>query len=119
MKKTLVLGASPNFDRISNGAVVQLAQRGFEVVAIGNKPGEIGDIPILSGKPDLKDIHTVTLYLNPTNQKDYEDYILNLSPKRIIFNPGTSNTELQRRADEHGIETIHACTLVMLSLGNY
>jgi len=119
MKKTLVLGASPNPTRYSHAAVTQLSRYGHEVVAVGRREGEIDGIAIQKGEPALESIHTVTLYLNADNQKQYYDYILGLNPKRIIFNPGAENPELARLARERGIETLPACTLVMLSVGNY
>jgi uncharacterized protein len=65
------------------------------------------------------DVDTITLYLNPKNQEEYYDYIIGLRPSRIIFNPGTENPELIRRAREAGIEPVMGCTLVMLSTGQY
>jgi hypothetical protein len=47
------------------------------------------------------------------------DQIINLAPKRIIFNPGTENPILANRAKAAGIATIEACTLVMLTTGQY
>ena len=70
-------------------------------------------------KQPWNDIDTVTLYLNPTNQKEYYDYILSLKPKRIIFNPGTENDELIEKAVRQGIKPLEACTLVMISTGQY
>jgi hypothetical protein len=61
----------------------------------------------------------VTLYLNPLNQKEYYDYIVSLKPKRIIFNPGTENEELYQIAKKNNIQTMEACTLVLLSTGQY
>ena len=119
MKKTLVLGASPNPSRYSHAAVRQLSQYGHEVVAVGRRAGEIEGISILKGEPEIEGIHTITLYLSADNQKQYYDYILGLNPKRIIFNPGAENPELARLARESGIEPLPACTLVMLSVGNY
>lgn len=119
MKKTLVLGASPKEYRISHSAVHQLASRGHEVIAVGNKPGHIGHIPILTEPPTIHGVHTVTLYLNRDIQAQYEHYILELKPQRVIFNPGTENEEFAQRATKQGIETVEACTLVMLSLGVY
>ncbi len=119
MKKTLVLGASPNPERYSFLAVRKLKRYGHEVVAIGKKNGAIDDIIITNVHPILKDIDTVTLYLNPANQVSYYDYIMQLNPKRIIFNPGTENDELMELAKQKNIETIEACTLVMLSVGQY
>ncbi len=115
--KTLVLGASPNITRFSNKAVNLLSDYGHEVVPLGIRKGIINDIDILLGKPELKDIHTVTLYLGQTKQKDYYNYILSLNPKRIIFNPGTENEEFRKLAEQQNIETVENCTLVMLNTG--
>ena len=119
MKKTLVLGATPNPDRYAYLATVKLRSYGHEVVPVGIKKGMIGDLEILNGRPVPEDIDTVTLYLGPERQREYYDYILSLKPKRIIFNPGTENDELADLAKANGIETVEACTLVMLSIGNY
>ena len=119
MKKTLVIGASTNPLRVSNDAVRRLTTQGHETIAIGIKEGEIGATKILTGRPKIDDLDTITLYINPRIQKDYYDYILLLQPKRIIFNPGTENYELMKMAREAGIEVDAACTLVMLSIGHY
>ena len=118
-KKTVVLGASQNEERYSNLAVKKLVAHNHPVIAIGNKEGIINDIKIIKDNPSLKDVDTVTLYLNHENQKPYYDYILSLNPKRIIFNPGTENDELERLAAAKGIKTMEACTLVLLSTNQY
>ena len=79
----------------------------------------VKDVHIDTEQKPYTDVHTVTLYLNPSHQKEYYDYILSLRPKRIIFNPGTENAELYRLANDHDIETREACTLVLLSTGQY
>lgn len=119
LKKTLVIGASPNPDRYSNLAVKRLRMRGHPVVAVGVKEGSIADVDIQKGQPAENEIDTVTMYLNPLRQKEYYDYILALKPKRIIFNPGAENSELEELANKNNIEPIEACTLVMLSTGQY
>ncbi len=118
-KKTLVLGASTNPSRYSFLAINKLRNHGHTVVAVGNREGSVGDVNIVKEKPDAENIDTVTLYLNQTNQKPYYDYILSLKPKRIILNPGAENPELEEMANANGIETMEACTLVLLSIGNY
>lgn len=119
MNKTLVLGASEKPDRYSNRAAKSLLNHHHQVVLLGNKQGTIEGHPILTGKPELSDIDTVTLYLNPFNQKEWYNYILSLKPRRLIFNPGTENPELEALALEKGIECQQACTLVLLSIGAY
>ena len=116
---TLVLGASEHPERYSYLAVKKLRQAGKQVVALGNRPGHIGDTEIITGKPPLNNIDTVTLYLNPLRQKDYYDYILSLNPQRIIFNPGAENPELEALAREHHIQPQVACTLVLLATKQY
>ncbi len=118
-KKTLVLGASDNPHRYSYLAVHRLRNFGHPVVAIGKKPGKVADVDIQKGEQPTSEIDTVTLYLNPLHQKSYYDYIISLKPKRIIFNPGTENDELSVLAEQNNIKTLEACTLVMLSTGQY
>jgi predicted CoA-binding protein len=118
-KKTLVLGASANPERYSNLAVRRLRNAGHLVSAIGRMPATVGDVEIVADKLVISEVDTVTLYLNPANQKEYYDYILSLHPKRIIFNPGAENPELEALASAHGIEPVEACTLVLLSTGQY
>lgn len=119
MKKTLVLGATPNPERYAYLATMRLAKYGHEVVPVGIRKGEIEGIEIIEGKPDVGAVDTVTLYIGEARQPEYYDYILSLQPKRIIFNPGTENPELMRLAQAQGIETVEGCTLVMLSIGAY
>jgi predicted CoA-binding protein len=119
MKKTVVLGASENPARYSFEAVTRLRKFGHEVVAVGRKAAVVAGVQIETEPPAVNAVDTVTLYLNPTAQKAYYDYILSLHPKRIIFNPGTENDELEELAKINGIATIEACTLVMLNTGQY
>ncbi len=117
--KTLVFGASLKPYRYSHRAVKILKINGYEVVPVGRDEGEIDGIKILNGHPEIQGIHTVTMYLNPIHQPEHYDYILSLKPERIIFNPGAENAEFSKLAEEHGILTENACTLVLLSVGQY
>ena len=119
MKKTLVLGASTKENRYSNMAIKRLLSAGHAVVAIGNRSGVVNGIPIETGSPKLEAIDTVTLYLNPSRQVAYYDYIISLQPKRVIFNPGTENYELVSLLKKHNIEGQLACTLVLLATDQY
>jgi hypothetical protein len=118
-KKTLVLGASENPSRYSYIAMNRLKAHKHPVVAVGRKEAEVAGIQISKTPVEEEGVDTVTLYLNPTLQKEYYNYILHLHPKRIIFNPGTENPELMRMAKKKGIEPVVACTLVMLATGQY
>jgi uncharacterized protein len=118
-KKTLVLGASANPERYSYLAVRRLRSHQHPVIAIGKRKGNIGDVQIETDHIPVGDVDTITLYLNAMNQQEYYDYIFDLKPRRIIFNPGTENDSLIKRCEENGIEPVIGCTLVMLSTGQY
>ena len=118
-KKTLVLGASSNPSRYSYLALNRLVHYGHPTVAVGRRKTAVAGVDIEKEKVPFENVDTVTLYLNPTNQKEYYNYIISLKPKRIIFNPGTENEELYRLARENNIQTMEACTLVLLSTGQY
>jgi len=119
MKKTLVLGATTNMQRYAYMAAIELLEHGHQVVLIGKDKGEIEGQVIQNEWYTGHDIDTVTLYLNPSNQKEYYKRLLDLKPKRVIFNPGTVNPELTSLLEKQGIECENACTLVMLSTKQY
>jgi uncharacterized protein len=119
MKKTVVLGASPDSSRFAYKAANMLVNYGHEMVPVGIKKGEVAGKQILNGQPDIEDVDTVALYIGAKNQSSLYDYILKLKPRRIIFNPGTENDELISLAKNNNIEPVMGCTLVMLSVGTY
>lgn len=118
-KKTLVLGASLKPQRYSNMAIHKLVNYKHEVVAFGLRKGTVAGIVIDIDALPYRNIHTVTLYLNPERQKTFYDYIISLQPERVIFNPGTENTELQNILSQNNIYYEEACTLVLLSINQY
>lgn len=119
--KTIIVGASPNPDRYAYHAAMLLKQYGHEFVPLSVKSGVVFENPIMDirTKPVLSDVHTITLYMRAELQQDYLVYLLSLKPKRIIFNPGTENPAFAELAEAEGIETLEACTLVMLRTGQY
>lgn len=119
MKKTLVFGASLKTKRYSNLAIIKLVAAGIETDAFGLKQGEVSGVHIYTNMDEFKDIHTITLYLNPKRQQEYYNDIVNLSPKRVIFNPGTENPKFYEILKKHGIEVDVACTLVLLGTNQY
>ena len=118
-KKTLILGASTNPSRYAYLAANKLVNFGHPIINVGLKTGEVAGVSIEKPSVIHTDIDTITLYLGKAHQLDLYDYIIQTKPKRIIFNPGTENDELENLAHNNGIETIIACTLVMLSTNQY
>ena len=117
--KTLVIGASLKPERFSHLAIKELVSRKFPVVALGLREGSVAGVTIERPFHSFDGIHTITLYLGQKNQQPYYDYILNMKPERIIFNPGTENDEFENRLEEAGIKVVRGCTLVMLTNGTY
>jgi uncharacterized protein len=119
MKKTLVIGASENPERYSYKAIMMLKKYGHEVVALSKKAGSIEGLRFIIQTEPIENIDTVSLYVGPKNQPEYFNYILQLSPKRVIFNPGTENSTFAQLLLENNIQALEACTLVLLSTGQY
>ena len=119
MKNTLIIGASPDPSRYAYLAAKMLTEKGHSIVNVGIKTGEVAGVPIEKPSAIHTDVDTITLYIGPHLQADYFDYILSTKPKRVIFNPGTENDELEVLLKENKIEAVEACTLVLLSTGQY
>jgi len=119
MKNTLVFGASPSPSRYSYVAIERLVDAGIPTLAFGLRQGRVKGVSIKNTLGEMEEVHTVTLYMRPSRQVPFYDAILKLKPKRVIFNPGTENPEFYIFLQAAGIEVVVACTLVMLSVGNY
>ncbi len=117
MDKYVVLGASPNPLRHSNKAVKSLVRRNKNVIPVGFRKGTVSGIEIQTGTPDIDGVTTLLLYLGAKRQKDFYNYIVQLNPKKIVFNPGTENEELAELAAKNGINVIRDCALVMINSG--
>lgn len=118
-KDTLVIGASLKESRYSNKAIYKLIENDITTKAIGLRKGVIEDVTIITEKVQFKNIDTVTLYLNPTRQEEYYQYIIGLAPRRVIFNPGTENMKFMAMLKDNHIESEIACTLVLLATKQY
>jgi hypothetical protein len=116
----VVLGASDKSDRYSNKAIKMLMEYGHRVIPIHPRLDEIESLEV---KPDLKavdtPVDTLTMYVGPKRSLAMIDDILALKPKRVILNPGTESSELEKALDKAHIPYLEACTLVMLRTGQY
>jgi uncharacterized protein len=115
-----VLGASNKPERYSHQAVVLLAEKGHAVFPVHPALEKIGAHPVFKKLADVSaPLHTVSMYVGPALSTGLADEILTVKPRRVIFNPGTENPELEKRLADGGIETVRACTLVMLRTGQF
>ena len=121
MKRTLIVGATPNTSRYAFMAAERLTRHAHEIIPIGIKQGEVFGKAILPIRefPAIANIDTITMYIGPQHQEEYIDYLLRLKPKRIIFNPGTENDAFMEKAENQGIEVVEGCTLVMLQTATF
>ncbi|MFN4852799.1 MAG: CoA-binding protein [Bacteroidota bacterium] len=119
IENVLILGASSNPERYAHKACRALLQHNHQVYALGLGEGDAGGVPIKKTWPANNSFDTVTLYLHPAKQKTYYKSLLELKPRRVIFNPGTENPELQQLLDQARIPWEEACTLVLLSTGTF
>ena len=118
--KTAVIGVTPNTDRYAFKAVTKLTDHNFPVVALGFRNGEVAGNQIIKNWPtEIADLKVISMYIGPARQPDFYDYLINLNPKKIIFNPGTENEAFYQKLNTAGIEYEEACTLVLLSTGTY
>tara|TARA_B100000035_G_scaffold17367_2_gene13903 strand:+ start:169 stop:540 length:372 start_codon:yes stop_codon:yes gene_type:complete len=116
---TLVIGASVNPDRYSHKVVLKLLDSGIKVIPMGINQGNIADLVIVRPFEKQKNIHTVSIYIKPEIQKEYYKYIINLQPKRVLFNPGTENPIFSQILQKHNIYWENSCSLVLLSTNQY
>jgi predicted CoA-binding protein len=119
MKKTLIIGASNNPERYAYKAAERLLHYGHEIELLGLRNDEIFGKTIDTDRKQYTDLDTVTMYIGPQRQPDYYDYIISLKPQRVIFNPGTENSDFEELLAENGIKFEEACTLVLLGTGQY
>lgn len=120
MSTVAVLGASDNPERIAYQALSRLLNKGYEVLPVSPKGGEILGQPVLPNLAAIqKPVDTLTLYVGPDRQAAMLDDIVALHPRRVIFNPGTENEAAYPILRQAGIEVEEACTLVLLSTNQF
>jgi predicted CoA-binding protein len=120
----IIIGASEKPNRYANMAMHSLIEHGHEVYLVNPYKSEIEGFPCYRSVADIADeiadeIDTVTLYVNPTRFHDHIDEVIKARPKRIIMNPGTEDSEVEKRLSAAGISVLRACTLVMLNTGQF
>ena len=120
MSTVLLIGASNDPTRYSNMALHRLLNAGHRVIPL-NPYSEIATIePTLhhlrqvQGKIDIAVVYVRAELLKP----DIEE-LVRIAPATVIFNPGAESLELKIELERNGIRTRNACTLVLLSTGQF
>jgi len=113
--RVAVLGASTKEDRYSFQAVRLLKENGHQPIPVHPAGHTVDGIPGVKSLDDIKgSIDTLSVYVNADISDAEYDRIIKLNPRRVVFNPGAENDVLAARLEEQGIETVKACTLVLL-----
>jgi len=119
-QRVAVLGASPKPERYSNMAARLLTEKGHDVIPVHPAHDTIENLPAARRIEDIDGrVDTVTVYLSPKVSSRLEAALIALGPGRVIFNPGAENETLRAALEKNGIETLEACTLVLLKTGQF
>jgi len=119
-ERVVIIGASNNPERYSHRALLLLRKHGHAVVPVHPKLAEIEGIPVVADVGMISGpVDTVTMYVGPAISAELQDKLIALKPRRIIFNPGAENASLVAALQKAGIACEEACTLVLLSTGQF
>ena len=119
-QRVVVVGASPNPERYSNRAMRLLLEHGHDAIPVHPAVEEIEGVKSVKSLSEIAgDIDTVTLYVSAARSSSMQDALLQIHPKRVIFNPGAENPALSEALENSGIRTQEACTLVLLNTGQF
>jgi uncharacterized protein len=115
MTNVAVVGASPDEERYSNKAMRLLKEKGHSPVPVAPKHDRICDAQVYATLRDVPEVvDTVSMYVAPARQETIIDDIIDVGPRRVIFNPGAENKAAYDRLEAAGIAVVEACTLVLL-----
>jgi uncharacterized protein len=119
-RTVVVLGASGDPERYAYKAVARLKEKGYRVVPVNPKGGEILGLPVKASLSDVSGkVDTLTVYLSPERSTPLAAAIRQLKPGRVILNPGAENPALEAELEQAGIPCLKACTLVLLSTAQF
>ena len=110
-----VLGASPKEDRYSFMAVKMLKEYGHKPIPVHPAGRSVDGAEAVRSLGDIaEEVDTLTMYVNSSISNELTSSILDLKPRRVIFNPGSENQKLAQKLAENSVQVVEACTLVML-----
>ena len=119
-ENVMIIGASDDPARYSYKAMMALLGAGFPIVLVHPRIKQINAHPVIAKLDEVTTgIDTVTLYVRPSISEPLAQDLINLHPRRVIFNPGTESNSLAQMLTTEGIEVQEACTLVLLSTGQF
>jgi predicted CoA-binding protein len=112
-KTIAIIGASSNREKYGNKAVRAYLNKGYTVYPVNPRADEIEGLKCYK---DIRDIpgpvETASLYLPPKLTLDALDGIAEKKVETVYLNPGTESSEVVEKAEQLGLNTIQACSIV-------
>ena len=118
-ERVAILGASDNPERYSYKALKMLEEYQHLPFPVTPRLARLDGHDVAKKLSQLKNIDTVTVYVNPDILREQMTELLALKPRRVIFNPGTESREMAEQLEKAGIHTVEACTLVLLRTNQF
>ncbi len=119
----IVLGASADRSKFGNKAVRAFAHRGWRVIPVNPRGGEIEGLPVVTNLTEVPQaanvtppVDAITVYLPPGRSIPLLPAMAALQPKTIWFNPGAESRELLDAAAKLGLPVTAACSIVAIGL---
>lgn len=123
MEVVAVLGASNDPSRYAFKAMEMLKQYGHTPIPVHPRETEVLGSKVVPSIGELlksgQKVDTVTVYVNKEISRKYQEDLVKLKPRRVIFNPGAENPELESVLKQNGIGVEEACTLVLLRTNQF
>jgi predicted CoA-binding protein len=115
-----IIGASEKKNRFAHKAMTALMEHGHDVRLVNPFKETIDGYQCFKSVTEIKEkINTITLYVNATRFRDHIEEVIQVKPERVIMNPGTEDADMEKILEEAGINVCRACTLVLLSSGEF
>lgn len=119
-QKVAILGASDNPERYSYKAFQMLKEYGHTNLPISPKLKELEGTKVFATLSEVPaGIDTLTMYVGPELSTKLQSEIIKAHPRRVIFNPGSENSALQKELEKAGVHVVEACTLVLLRTNQF
>jgi uncharacterized protein len=113
MPSIAVIGASNDPAKYGNHAVRTYIERGWTVYPVNPKEKTIAGLPAYASVAELPDaVDRASLYVPPAVGVGLLQAIRDRGAKELWVNPGSGSPELLARAEELGLRTVEACSIV-------
>jgi predicted CoA-binding protein len=119
MPTIAILGASSDRTKYGNKAVRAFLAKGYAVYPVNPKGGEIEGLAAYKSLAEIPadvKLDRVSVYLPPAIGLKTLPEIAARKPGELWLNPGSESDELVAAAEQFGLNTIQACSIVDIGL---